>query len=392
VTSLRVTEQGESHLELLDESPWAPADALFDAILVPTHRPVNRLWSGIDLARRTHTPLIVVCSGQVRQKEVIDLAAQANVETFALDLPPGNPLVIDFKTSMDNEISATNLGWARDLSMKRNLGLVLARLLGWTKLMFLDDDIDGVTSGDLAALAAGLESHSVSALLPVQFPDNSVACHAYRLGGGKQGVFASASGMGVRCDLDLGFFPNIYNEDWFFFADEAANHRIAKVGESHQREYDPFVDPRRAAFEEFGDLLAEGLYARLDVNEKIWDVDVNYWQDFIKMRMEFHQRVTEALGQVGACDRDKADRAGKSIRAAQDQLTMLTPQLCQKFIRLWQGDLKRWRDYLADLPRFDSIMAAFKYLDIDPATYPASDHYAASTGSPQIQDPGTSTN
>lgn len=53
---------------------------------------------------------------------------------------------------------------------------------------------------------------------------------------------------------------------------------------------------------------------------------------------------------------------------------MLTPQLCQKFIRLWQHDLERWRRYLADLPRFGSLMAAFKYLDIDPATCPASDH------------------
>jgi hypothetical protein len=309
-----------------------------------------------------------VCSRHARQDEVITLAAQANVEAIVFDLPPGNPLGIDFATCQDRELSAANIGWTRDLSMKRNLGLVLARLLGWTKLMFLDDDIYGVASGDVVALAAALEDHSVSALIPMWFPDNSVACHAHRLGGGKQGVFASASGIGVRCDRnDLAFFPNIYNEDWFFFADEAASHRIAKVGESHQRRYDPFDDPRRAVLEEFGDLLAEGLYARLDINEGIWDVDIGYWQDFIMRRLEFHQRVMEALGHVSAPYRDEAARAARSIRAAQDQLSKITPGLCQKFARFWRDDLERWRQYLADLPLLESQTAAFKYLDVDPA-------------------------
>ena len=46
------------------------------------------------------------------------------------------------------------------------------------------------------------------------------------------------------------------------------------MGESKQREYDPYYSTDRAAWEEFGDLLAEGLYARLDSRGKaIRDVD-----------------------------------------------------------------------------------------------------------------------
>jgi glycosyltransferase involved in cell wall biosynthesis len=369
VTPPRAPEQSGSHAGLLDESRRAPARARFDAIVVPTYRPAIRLRSCIDLARRTQTPLIVACSRAVRQDEVIRRAARADVEAFAFDMPHGNPLGIDFETSEDEEISAASPGWNRDLSMKRNLGLVLARLLGWKRLMFLDDDILGVTGDDVAALAAALRGHNVSALIPTRFPDNSVVCHAHRLGGGRQDVFASASGIGVRCDQDkLGFFPNLYNEDWFFFADDAAKHKIARVGESRQRAYDPYDDPVRAAREEFGDLLAEGLYARLDINEGIWDVDVEYWQDFIKRRMEFHQGVARALSDVG--DRDTATRAADSVRAAQEQLTRITPELCQKFVRLWRADLLKWRSYLADLPRLDSLLTAFKHLEIDPAFHP----------------------
>ena len=240
-----------------------------------------------------------------------------------------------------------------DVSMKRNLGLVLARLLGWPRIMFLDDDIYGITGADVAALAAGLDDHSVSALIPKKFPDNSVACHAHRLGGGRQDVFASASGMGARCDRDdLAFFPNVYNEDWFFFSEEAASRKIAKVGEPRQIEYDPYDDPRRAAQQEFGDLLAEGLYARLDINEGFRGVDTDYWRDFIERRRALHERVAEALGQVAG--RELAFRAGNSIRAAQDQLGKITPSLCRKFARLWQSDLLNWRliwpIYLGSIP------------------------------------------
>jgi hypothetical protein len=369
-----VRQQSESHAGLLDESRRTPAHARFDAIVVPTYRPVNRLRSCIGLAQRTQTPLIVVCSRAVSQDEVIKMAARANVEAFAFDLPPGNPLGIDFDTSEDEELCAASPGWNRDLSMKRNIGLVLARLLGWKRLMFLDDDIFSVGQHDVAALGAALEDHSVSALIPKRYPDNSVVCHAHRLGGGKQDVFASASGIGVRCDRDgLAFFPSVYNEDWFFFADEAANHRIANVGESRQRKYDPYDHPRRAAWQEFGDLLAEGLYARLDINEGIWDADTAYWGDFIQRRMEFHQGVAAALSRIDDSRKDEAARAGRSIRAAQDQLTRITPRLCQRFMRLWQADLAVWSHYLADLPRHDSIMAAFKYLDIVPAVCRPSD-------------------
>ena len=86
--------------------------------------------------------------------------------------------------------------------------------------------------------------------------------------------------------------------------------------------------------------------------------------------MEFHLRVAEALSQVGYRERNQAAKARKSVRAAQDQHAKISPGLtcCEKFIRLWQDDLEEWRSYLGTLPRLDSLMTAFKYLDIEPAT------------------------
>jgi glycosyltransferase involved in cell wall biosynthesis len=375
VTSHWTPAQHASHIKLLESSDQSQGRAQFDAIVVPTNRPVEFLSECIDLAQQTAIRLIVVCSKRVNKAEVIEVAERKNAEVLAVDLPqyPANPLEgITLATSTDEELLAASSGKTRDLSTKRNLGLVIARMLGWQRLMFLDDDIYGVSKDDVEALAAALDNHNVSVLIPEDYPDNSVACHAFRLGGGKQDTFASAGGMGVRCERDdLPFFPNIYNEDWFFFSDEAASRRIAKVGVSQQLEYDPYQHPNRAVKEEFGDLLAEGLYARLDAGFGISNVDEAYWHTFKKSRGDFLSRVAESLAAHPQRDLDndkgrEVRAAQASIRAAQDQLGRITPELCQKFIRLWQDDLVEWHQYLTTkLPHFESVASALDHLSLD---------------------------
>jgi glycosyltransferase involved in cell wall biosynthesis len=376
--SPQIPGQSASHSRLLD-SARRSRDLEFAAIVVPTNRRVDWLTACMEVARETRIPLVVVCSKLVRQRQAIKMAAEVGVKAYALDWPPypTNPLGITFATSSDPELAAASSVRTRDLGMKRNLGLVLARILDWKQLMFLDDDIYGITGEDVDALAAGLNDHSVSVLIPNRFEDNPVVCHASRLGGGEQGTFASAGAMGVRCDLDdLAFFPNIYNEDWFFFSAEAANRKIIKVGESMQMEYDPYDDPDRAIKEEFGDLLAEGLYARLDHGQGLHRMDTAYWEAFIKNRSTFHANVADSL--MRHAERDKDTKAGRdvraaevSVRAARDRLDWITPELCDKFIKLWQYDLVEWRRYLAKLDRVDSIGSAFRYLNLHYAESPS---------------------
>lgn len=378
MTSNWTPEQRTSHDGLLDPSHQVAGNAQFDAIVVPTHRPVKCLRDCIDLARETAIPLIVVCSKRVAKDQVVDATAGEEVEGFAVELPwpPANPPeLISFATSTDEDLLAASFGRTRDLSTKRNLGLVIARMLGWRRLMFLDDDIYDVSKDDVNALAAALDDHNVSVLIPDEYPDNSVACHAYRLGGGKQGKFASAGAMGVQCDRDgLPFFPNIYNEDWFFFAGEAANHKIARVGTSRQQEYNPF-ERRRAIKEEFGDLLAEGLYTRLDHNRDIPGADARYWTKFKKSREGFLAGVAESLERhpdrhLRNAEGEKVRAAQDSIRAAQGQLGLISPELCEKFVARWRADLGEWRDYLTEqLPHYDSVASALDYLCLDYAAF-----------------------
>jgi hypothetical protein len=368
-----ITEQNPSHNGLLDSSHESLVQEQFGAIVVPTNRRVDSLDFCIGLAREAGIPLIVVCSKRVNKDEVIAAASGADVDVYAIDLPrypTAPPEGISFRTSTDEELLAVSSGRTRDLSTKRNLGLLIARMLGWARLMFLDDDIFGISKADVDALAAGLNSHNVSVLIPDEFPDNSVACHAYRLGGGEQGKFASAGGMGVRCDRDdLPFFPNIYNEDWFFFADEAASRRINQVGTSRQKEYDPYRDPERAVKEEFGDLLAEGLYWRLDKGLDISGIDATFWDTFIESRGSFLERVAGLLARHSQHELDgdigrEVRAAQVSISAAQRQLERIKPEICQRFIDLWQADLAEWRKHVSELPPVDSIASALDYFGL----------------------------
>ena len=135
-------------------------------------------------------------------------------------------------------------GGTSDLSVKRNFGLLLARLSGWSKIVFIDDDIT-LSRPDIARLTDQLDSHQIAGMVCRDFPDNSVVCHARRLAGLPQDVFVTGAVLGVNCtDLPLPFFPDIYNEDWFFFAEAAPRATSStKAGEARQAEYEPFAEP-----------------------------------------------------------------------------------------------------------------------------------------------------
>jgi hypothetical protein len=106
------------------------------------------------------------------------------------------------------------------------------------------------------------------------------------------------------------------------------------------------------------------------------DADTAYWDAFIKNRGMFHANVAHSPRRH--TERDKEAKTGRdirvaevSIRAARNQLDQISPDLCNKFIILWQRDLVEWRRYLANLDRVESIGNAFRYLNLDYAESPS---------------------
>jgi hypothetical protein len=93
----------------------------------------------------------------------------------------------------------------------------------------------------------------------------------------RAGHFVTGGALGVRCTDRFEFFPDIYNEDWFFLVPHATVGGVALIGEARQRAFDPFADPHRATFEEFGDLPAEGLFAAFSDQKTLSSPPRDYW-------------------------------------------------------------------------------------------------------------------
>jgi hypothetical protein len=252
---------------------------------------------------------------------------------------------------------------------------LLARLHGWNKIAFVDDDVVLTQTSSLGRLAGQLDQHQVAGMLVRKYPDNSVVCHARRLAGLDQDVFVTGAVLGVHCNsLPLCFFPNIYNEDWFFFAKEAAARKLPCVGQARQIEYDPFASPERARWEEFGDLLGEGMYAligredpSMSFGQQLRAATRSYWSRFIGARHDLLAEIKNQLSGFLDKDPDNAhvSSAVDSLTAAENQLdSTITADLCVDFLRAWREDVAEWQRFSNAANNVGSTREAMDFLQL----------------------------
>jgi hypothetical protein len=124
-----------------------------DAIIVPASRSAENLDHAIGLARDVDCHLILLCSRDARADEVVQrLTAGSCTKATVIELRSGySHGLFSFSTTDLADFFLPYKCAARDsdLSMKRNVGLALARILGWQRVFFLDDDIRGLDSDAL---------------------------------------------------------------------------------------------------------------------------------------------------------------------------------------------------------------------------------------------------
>ena len=301
-------------------------------------------------------------------KEYLD--ARSFRGAIVIELPPGysHPL-FDFRglLGIKDRLPPACGNHVTDLSMKRNVGLVLAKMLGWRRIFFLDDDIRDIAYLDLQHTVGMLSSFSAAGMWVTEFPDNSIVCHANRVTGGSQDVFVSGAALAVNCESDIGFFPDTYNEDWLFFFDAASK---GELGNSYlkatQLYYYPFANAERAAWQEFGDVLAEGLYALLHLGLDVTQATSTYWGRFLGARRNF---LEATLSRADEAPPDMQDEITASLQSALKCLSEITPDLCARYVEAWRQDLKRWKRRWARIRVMPSVDAALAELGL--VTMPA---------------------
>jgi hypothetical protein len=376
---LRSIQQRPSHANLSRDVSGSPPPPLrsrrgrLDAIIVPASRPASCLQQTIELAAFLGAFLVVLCSLQTKVEQVAGRVARTpGARSLIVPIPNGwkHPR---FPTQTSAaEFQKANANWESDLSAKRNIGLLLARLHGWNKIAFVDDDITHMDN--IARLAGQLDRFQVAGMPVGQFPDNSVVCHARRHAGMEQDIFVTGAVLGVHCNsLPLSFFPDIYNEDWFFFAKEAAAGKLPRVGNARQLAYDPFASPARARREEFGDLLAEGLYALIDegdpsrpFDEQLRAAGASYWSRFIDARREVITEAKATLYRLRDLDvgNGHLSSALNSLAASESQLDTITPNLCVNFLCAWRDDVDDWQSFSNGVNNVGNTREAMDFLEL----------------------------
>jgi hypothetical protein len=346
-----------------------------DAIIVPGSRRAPNLDQAITLARAAGCWLLILCSRELRGADAVrQLATRSYRKAIVIDVPASySHELFHFPglSAISRELPEERHLYSTDLSLKRNIGLVMARMLNWRRIFFLDDDIRDVSYPALQSTVNMLGSYAAAGFWITEYPDNSVVCHANRITGGSQDVFVSGAALAVDSAADIGFFPNVYNEDWLFFFDYAAEKRLANSGfEVTQLQYDPFAKPRRAAWQEFGDVLAEGLYTLLHLGMAVDEATAGYWGQFLEARRSFLEGVVTRAESAPQQYRDQVVHRGQlvySVKRAQKCLQTIDPDLCARYIKRWREDLVGWRQQVAQIGGGVSVKEALAELRLAPA-------------------------
>ncbi|WP_447005969.1 hypothetical protein ACRAKI_05560 [Saccharothrix isguenensis] len=341
----RSANHSASHRHLLARDAVAEP-ARVDAIIVPTSRPAAYLETVVALAKHHRCTLVTLCSRHSSADAATALAEREGVEIVAVDIAevPAD-LLPEFRTTTMLRAGGGKFDRRTDTSLKRNLGLMLAAVAGWERIVYVDDDVVIPRPDDLADAVGLLDRFTGVGLSVSGYPDNSVVCHAYREAGGAQDTFIGTGALAVGRQSFTSFFPNIYNEDWFFLLDDNGLAPSAVTGNAVQRPYDPYRDTMRARTEELGDCLAEGLFGLLDTGHAPADATVAYWRRFLGRRRRF---IDEVIAMVGDAELDAADKARMiaALKAAGGRNRLIEPQLCVDYLAAWREDRRLWRDHV----------------------------------------------
>jgi hypothetical protein len=374
-----------SHRRLLERVPhYLPGQRTLrlGSIIIPAARAMGTgsgLAVGCRFATATDTQLVVIRSGAALSEPFPEaFLPRTTLPTVVIDLPDGADSILPWQS---NEYVIASLHRDTDLGLKRNLGLLLARMQGLEAILYLDDDISVTPASRLAARAvrdhpwpAGdplarlndvLASFAASPDLHAagyfqqDFDDNSVFCHARRLVGRAQETFISGGAHALRVDGPLPFFSRAYNEDWLFFLFLMLEgpHTfpfggVRYVGTIHQDAYYPF-SVLRARSEEFGDLFAERLFAVLGTlpreellvaatRPSFWEVAIDSRCVMIDSILEDLYRLSPGIRGGAVLDARRAMQAARDMYAeARD----LAGELGRFFAALI-ADREEWRKLL----------------------------------------------
>lgn len=322
---------------------WTPLGAAdprahLQAIYVPTKGRIQHVKDLLDGLDGHNVPVFLVPSCQ--EDIPLDPAWQERpVQQLCFrDHTPSLSVLQSLRSAANPLFTTPATTW--DLPLKRNYALWHARENGFRKILLVDDDIRGLDDALFRAGAAALRQWIIAGVFIDKFPDTSVIGHVELAVGERVIPFLSGSCLFVRCDAPVGFFPQIYNEDWIFMAPHMACGKVCSFGSIRQEPYDPFSDSSRPVFQEPGEIIADGLFALLACGHYGDRFHQSAWEAVLSKRREW---LTVLADQT----RNPLHRAAvETARALCERITALD---CAEYVNDLEYDRQTWSYRLEEL-------------------------------------------
>lgn len=139
-----------SHRKLLlsPSRPESIAQAGPNAIVVPTVRRPAELAAAAKLALALNCTLVTLHSGRRTKAAQAWHLVPPDVDLIAVDVPASGSLHLP-RWETSQILAEARFSRRTDQSAKRNLALMLGRMIGWSRIFFLDDDIIGLDPDDI---------------------------------------------------------------------------------------------------------------------------------------------------------------------------------------------------------------------------------------------------
>jgi len=317
-----------------DDSSSINESSVPDAIYVPFKNRIKNIGGLLRELKGYEGPIYLLPTVDGNSDLSRRILAQ-NIEQLYIKDRPFLKFYASLRTSTHKLVKGHSVTW--DLPMKRNFVIQHALTKNHRRVLLVDDDIRSIGKDCLVTGAKCLKSYVAAGCFVDDFVDTSVMGHLERVAGDPVYPFLSGSFLLLRPRAVMGFFPCVYNEDWLFMIPHILNRTICSFGTVGQLKFDPFRDSARSVFQEFGDLLVDGLYALLADNQYQNRHDKDVWSGLIAQRREFILSLSARLPKK---------RYQKIIAIMLNVSSRITPNDCLQFIQDWEKDLISWEKYI----------------------------------------------
>lgn len=307
---------------------------LIDAIFIPfrkQHVNVNELLQILNFYKG---PIYLMPSEEEDLKHV---SWDNHLKVLPILLKDTNFLSFFYGLLTTNNVFYDNTSW--DLPLKRNYALYFSRKNGYSKILLIDDDIRGLNLDTLKLGSQSLNDYILSGCFVEDFPDISIVEHLVVVSGEKIVPFLSGSFLFIKPFSSYSFFPNIYNEDLLFMLPHIIDRSICCFGSIQQLPFDPFQDPSKASFQEFGDIIAEGFFALLSSGLYEHRFNKKAWDHILNERRKTLLYLKDTLKDI---------RIQNIIDSAMIVNKTITTEACLNFLDDMERDHQTWNSFLKE--------------------------------------------